>query len=261
MGCATRHVSPFGCATSCTTDARSSTTTGHHTAHGGVDEPLPAPAEPARPGLHHPAQPRPDGLHARRPGRGRGRLRAHGGLLRRARPRGSGPDRHRRHRAQRRGAAVRGRRQAHHRRGGRAAPGHHRGRAPRGRRIALQILHFCGCAAAAVVGTEGLQEDLRRHLELHRRQLAEYREIEQRDFPPGRDSARGPAAAPRPAGGHRPGDLLDPVADPRAGRSPPNCHADQRPVRALAAAGAGTRPPRSAPCTTSTPPATIVPVP
>ncbi|OSZ55638.1 PadR family transcriptional regulator [Streptomyces pharetrae CZA14] len=44
--------------------------------------------------------------------------------------------------------------------------------------------------AGAVVGTEGLQEDLRRHLELHRRQLAEYREIEQRDFPPGRDSAQ-----------------------------------------------------------------------
>ncbi|MER6348871.1 PadR family transcriptional regulator [Streptomyces sp. NPDC001595] len=43
--------------------------------------------------------------------------------------------------------------------------------------------------AGAVVGTEGLEEDLRRHLELHRRQLAEYQEIEERDFPPGRDSA------------------------------------------------------------------------
>ncbi|MDF3301368.1 PadR family transcriptional regulator [Streptomyces tropicalis] len=41
--------------------------------------------------------------------------------------------------------------------------------------------------AAAVVGTEGLEEDLRRHLELHEEQLAEYREIEERDFPPGRD--------------------------------------------------------------------------
>jgi DNA-binding PadR family transcriptional regulator len=42
--------------------------------------------------------------------------------------------------------------------------------------------------AAAVVGTAGLESDLRRHLELHERQLAEYREIERRDFPPGRDS-------------------------------------------------------------------------
>ncbi|WP_299534373.1 PadR family transcriptional regulator [uncultured Streptomyces sp.] len=42
--------------------------------------------------------------------------------------------------------------------------------------------------AAAVVGAAGLDAELRRHLELHRRQLAEYREIEARDFPPGRDS-------------------------------------------------------------------------
>ncbi|MFG2602388.1 PadR family transcriptional regulator [Streptomyces sp. NPDC048514] len=42
--------------------------------------------------------------------------------------------------------------------------------------------------AAAVVGTAGLEADLHRHLELHRRQLAEYREIELRDFPPGRDT-------------------------------------------------------------------------
>ncbi|MER6263631.1 PadR family transcriptional regulator [Streptomyces sp900105245] len=42
--------------------------------------------------------------------------------------------------------------------------------------------------AAAVVGTAGLEDDLRRHLELHRRQLAEYREIERRDFPPDRDA-------------------------------------------------------------------------
>ncbi|GHI97308.1 MULTISPECIES: PadR family transcriptional regulator [Streptomyces] len=42
--------------------------------------------------------------------------------------------------------------------------------------------------AAAVVGTTGIEADLRRHLELHERQLAEYEEIERRDFPPGRDS-------------------------------------------------------------------------
>lgn len=44
--------------------------------------------------------------------------------------------------------------------------------------------------AAAVVGTAGLETDIRRHLELHRRQLAEYEEIERRDFPPDRDSAQ-----------------------------------------------------------------------
>ncbi|MCX5418639.1 PadR family transcriptional regulator [Streptomyces sp. NBC_00078] len=42
--------------------------------------------------------------------------------------------------------------------------------------------------AAAVVGTDGLETDLRRHLELHRLQLAEYQEIEKRDFPPGKDA-------------------------------------------------------------------------
>lgn len=42
--------------------------------------------------------------------------------------------------------------------------------------------------AAAVVGTAGLGAELRRHLDLHQRQLAEYREIEERDFPPERDS-------------------------------------------------------------------------
>jgi DNA-binding PadR family transcriptional regulator len=42
--------------------------------------------------------------------------------------------------------------------------------------------------AAAVVGTAGLEADLRRHLDLHRRQLAEYEEIEKRDFPPGSNS-------------------------------------------------------------------------
>ncbi|MFJ8199386.1 PadR family transcriptional regulator [Streptomyces sp. NPDC096152] len=41
--------------------------------------------------------------------------------------------------------------------------------------------------AAAVVGTTGLEADLRRHLELHEEQLATYREIERRDFPPGKD--------------------------------------------------------------------------
>ncbi|MCH0573257.1 PadR family transcriptional regulator [Streptomyces sp. MUM 136J] len=42
--------------------------------------------------------------------------------------------------------------------------------------------------AAAVVGTAGLEGDLRRHLRLHQRQLEEYREIERRDFPPGKDA-------------------------------------------------------------------------
>ncbi|MER8032338.1 PadR family transcriptional regulator [Streptomyces bauhiniae] len=42
--------------------------------------------------------------------------------------------------------------------------------------------------AAAVVGTAGLAADMRRHLELHQGQLAVYQEIEERDFPPGRDS-------------------------------------------------------------------------
>ncbi|MET9444929.1 PadR family transcriptional regulator [Streptomyces sp. NPDC006610] len=41
--------------------------------------------------------------------------------------------------------------------------------------------------AAAVVGTDGLEADLRRHLDLHRRQLTTYQEIERRDFPPGKD--------------------------------------------------------------------------
>ncbi|MDQ0954699.1 DNA-binding PadR family transcriptional regulator [Streptomyces phaeochromogenes] len=42
--------------------------------------------------------------------------------------------------------------------------------------------------AAAVVGTEGIEADLRRHLDLHQRQLAEYEEIRERDFPPGKDA-------------------------------------------------------------------------
>jgi DNA-binding PadR family transcriptional regulator len=44
--------------------------------------------------------------------------------------------------------------------------------------------------AAAVVGTEGIEADLRRHLALHQRQLAEYEEIEERDFPPDKDSSQ-----------------------------------------------------------------------
>jgi DNA-binding PadR family transcriptional regulator len=49
---------------------------------------------------------------------------------------------------------------------------------------------FVRLRAAAVVGTTGLEDDLRRHLTLHERQLAEYEEIEKRDFGPGRDSAQ-----------------------------------------------------------------------
>ncbi|MGW4378384.1 PadR family transcriptional regulator [Kitasatospora sp. NPDC004531] len=40
--------------------------------------------------------------------------------------------------------------------------------------------------AAAVLGVDGLTEELARHRELHRAQLAEYLEIERRDFPPER---------------------------------------------------------------------------
>ncbi|WP_326701218.1 PadR family transcriptional regulator [Streptomyces sp. NBC_01754] len=40
--------------------------------------------------------------------------------------------------------------------------------------------------AAAVVGAPGLVVELRRHLALHQERLAEYREIEKRDFPPER---------------------------------------------------------------------------
>ncbi|KAB2590414.1 PadR family transcriptional regulator [Streptomyces arboris] len=38
--------------------------------------------------------------------------------------------------------------------------------------------------AAAVVGVNGMGAELRRHLALHERQLAEYQEIEERDFTP-----------------------------------------------------------------------------
>ncbi|WP_030276217.1 PadR family transcriptional regulator [Streptomyces sp. NRRL B-24484] len=44
--------------------------------------------------------------------------------------------------------------------------------------------------AAAAVGTgASLKDELRRHLDLHHQQLAEYREIEQRDFPADRADA------------------------------------------------------------------------
>ncbi|MEI5100852.1 PadR family transcriptional regulator [Streptomyces sp. PmtG] len=42
--------------------------------------------------------------------------------------------------------------------------------------------------AAAVVGTDGIEAELRRHLALHQGQLEEYEAIERRDFPPGRDA-------------------------------------------------------------------------
>ncbi|MGW4836508.1 PadR family transcriptional regulator [Streptomyces globisporus] len=46
--------------------------------------------------------------------------------------------------------------------------------------------------AVAVVGTHGMGAELRRHLALHERQLAEYQEIEERDFtpPPATDEGR-----------------------------------------------------------------------
>ncbi|MFD5898475.1 PadR family transcriptional regulator [Streptomyces sp. NPDC060366] len=50
--------------------------------------------------------------------------------------------------------------------------------------------------AAAVVGTDGLPVELRRHLALHEEQLAEYRDIEARDFSP--EPAQAPAPGPRP---------------------------------------------------------------
>lgn len=42
--------------------------------------------------------------------------------------------------------------------------------------------------ASAVVGTEGIEAELRRHLVLHQRQLTEYEEIQERDFGPGKDA-------------------------------------------------------------------------
>ncbi|MEU1377119.1 PadR family transcriptional regulator [Streptomyces triculaminicus] len=52
------------------------------------------------------------------------------------------------------------------------------GQAPRPVRDALLLR----LRAAAVVGGHGLEDELRRHLDLHRRQLAEYLAIEERDF-------------------------------------------------------------------------------
>ncbi|MFF2190670.1 PadR family transcriptional regulator [Streptomyces sp. NPDC058155] len=52
--------------------------------------------------------------------------------------------------------------------------------------------------AAAVVGTDGLPVELRRHLALHEEQLAEYRDIEARDFSP--DPARDPESEPEDPG-------------------------------------------------------------
>ena len=43
--------------------------------------------------------------------------------------------------------------------------------------------------AAAVVGTEGLEAELQRHLTAHQEQLDEYLAIEERDFPPERADA------------------------------------------------------------------------
>jgi hypothetical protein len=40
-----------------------------------------------------------------------------------------------------------------------------------------------------VVGTEGLDAELRRHLTVHQQQLDEYLAIEERDFPPERAEA------------------------------------------------------------------------
>ena len=71
--------------------------------------------------------------------------------------------------------------------------------------------------AAAVVGTDGIEADLRRHLDLHRRQLAEYEEIEKRDFPPGLDAVEDRLQHVVLRRGHRPGDVLDALADARAG--------------------------------------------
>lgn len=53
--------------------------------------------------------------------------------------------------------------------------------------------------AAAVVGTDGLPDELRRHLALHERQLAEYTDIEARDFTRGAEVSGpdGPTEADR----------------------------------------------------------------
>ncbi|KJY33350.1 PadR family transcriptional regulator, partial [Streptomyces sp. NRRL S-495] len=46
--------------------------------------------------------------------------------------------------------------------------------------------------AAAVVGTAGLDAELRRHLDLHRAQLAHYEAIGRRDFPAGEEGGADP---------------------------------------------------------------------
>ncbi|MFB8202936.1 PadR family transcriptional regulator [Kitasatospora purpeofusca] len=46
--------------------------------------------------------------------------------------------------------------------------------------------------AAAVVGTAGLDVELRRHLDLHRAQLAQYEAIGRRDFPAGEEGGADP---------------------------------------------------------------------
>ncbi|MEV0188052.1 PadR family transcriptional regulator [Kitasatospora purpeofusca] len=46
--------------------------------------------------------------------------------------------------------------------------------------------------AAAVVGTAGLEAELRRHLALHRAQLAQYEAIGRRDFPTGEEDGADP---------------------------------------------------------------------
>ena len=61
---------------------------------------LPASVRAPRPGLHHAAQPRADGVDAHRPGGPGARLPEAGGLFRRARRGRRGPDRHRRLRAE-----------------------------------------------------------------------------------------------------------------------------------------------------------------
>lgn len=71
--------------------------------------------------------------------------------------------------------------------------------------------------AAAVVGTDGLPVELRRHLALHERQLAEYRDIEARDFSPG----AGPGPEPTPL---TPTPTPTPTATPAPG--PPAPRAD-----------------------------------
>ncbi|MEV8366837.1 PadR family transcriptional regulator [Streptomyces niveus] len=50
--------------------------------------------------------------------------------------------------------------------------------------------------AAAVVGTDGLPDELRRHLALHERQLADYADIEARDFSGGPGTAAGTTTGP-----------------------------------------------------------------